>query len=418
MPFFGSLGGNQFSKGTGGYHPGVGPQDTSGSSAVGSLGTTTINSAFPNSNGATTVSGQRSTYDPYNSGAITYTISSGALPPGFSLSSSTGVVTGSYSVAGLNYNGTVYTFTVRATDATGLGYTERTYTITLSVPFLYRMVVTRNYMAGGYQNSSLWSNVNRTTHSNDTSVNLGDGTIDNYHYKSSGFSDNYGYVFNGTATTRFNMRTETKSNPGNTGLPYSMANTGSVEHPDRTSCYVVGDGSGGTFKYTFSSETWSGNIGGGFNDHAAGISGELIGIWWGNGGQTNKVQFSNDSISGANNTGGAYGQQKGLSGKLGYGYGGDQGNYNGGYNFRKTNLTTTTSSDTGARPGKILSNSGEENFGTGQTYGYCIGTYDGNGQVNRSGKFNFTNDSPSEINGALNPVGHGGASSGGCFARD
>jgi hypothetical protein len=81
-------------------------------------------------------------------------------------------------------------------------------------------------------------------------------------------------------------------------------------------------------------------------------------------------------------------------------------------------LTTTTSSDTGSRPGKILSNSGEENFGTGQTYGYCIGTYDGNGQVNRSGKFNFTNDSPSEINGALNPVGHGGASSGGCFARD
>lgn len=415
MPFFGSLGGSQLSKGTGGYHPGVGPQDTSGSSAAGSIGTTTMNGAA-NAPTATTVTGQRVAYDPYNAGSLRYSISSGSLPPGFSLNTSTGVVTGSYTAAGINTNGTVYTFTVRATDATGLNFSDRTYTVTLSVPFLYKQIITRNYMVGGYQNGSLWSNANRTLHSNDTSTNLGDGCIDNYHYKSGGCGDTYGWIFNGNSTTRFNMRTESKQN--GTGAPgYGCANTFTLIDQDRTKSYTTGEGVGTIFRFTFSNETFA-NLGGGFNDHAAGCYGEQIGVFWSNGGSRARVTWATDTVSGANGNYGAYGQQKGLSGKIGYGYGGAQGNYNGGYTFVKMNLTTSSDSDTGARPGKILSNSGEENYGTGQLYGYCIGTYDGNGQVNRSGKFTYSTDTPQEINGALSPGGHGGASSGHCFHRD
>jgi len=146
MPFFGSLGGNQLAKGTGGYSPGVGPQDTAASSAAGSLGTTTVNS----DTGSTSVTGQRVTFDPFGAGALTYSVVSGSLPPGFSLNSGNGTVSGSYTVQGQNSSGQVYTFTIRATAATGgLNYTDRTYTISLSVPWRYRQIITLNYLAGG-----------------------------------------------------------------------------------------------------------------------------------------------------------------------------------------------------------------------------------------------------------------------------
>jgi hypothetical protein len=159
------------------------------------------------------------------------------------------------------------------------------------------------------------------------------------------------------------------------------------------------------------------NLGGGFDDHSAGIFGEFIGIWWGNGGQTSKVTWSTETIAGADNTGASHGQQKGLSGKAGYGYGGDQGNYNGGYNFRKTNMTTTSSSDSGARPAKMFGNMGEENYGTGQLKGYVAGTYDG-AQNNRGGQITYSTDSASENNALYLTSRHGGSSSGCMFGRD
>jgi hypothetical protein len=414
MPFLGTVGGSNEAKGQGGYHPGQSPVDGTGSSAAGSLGTTAV-SGNASSPSASTVTGQRVAIDPFYQGAITYSLASGALPPGFSLNSSNGVVTGSYTVAGTNFDGTVYTFTVRATTSGIPSYTDRTYTITLSVPFLYRQVITRNYMVGGYQNSNLWSNANRTTHSNDTSVNLGDGCVDNYHYKSGGSGDTYGYIWNGNSTTRFNLRTESKQN--GTGAPgYGCANTGSAGSADRTKIYTCGSGVGTMFKFNIPTETFS-NLGvAGTGSDTSAMQGEFISMHY-DGSTPYQTTFSTDTVVQTGVNGGASGQQKGLSGKIGYGYGGDQGGYNAGYTFRKINLTTTSSSDTGARPGKILSNTGEENYGMGQLYGYCIGSYD-NTQNNRAGKYIFSSDTPQEINGSLQPGGHGGASSGFCFNRD
>ena len=414
MPFFGSLGGNQLAKGTGGFSPGVGPQDTSSSAAAGSMGTTTVNS----SSTSTSITASRVTYDPFNQGAITYSISSGSLPAGFSLNSSTGQVTGSYTPSGINTDGVVNTFTIRATARSG-NTTDRTYTITRSVPFLYRQIITRNYMVGGYQGGSLWSNTNRTTHSNDTSTNLGDGTIDNYHYKSGACGDTYGWIWNGGSTTRFNMRTEAKSN-GTGAPPYSCSNTGTVIAGDRSKSFTAGEGSGTPFKFTFSNETFASQSAYGTNnDHCAGFYGEFIGVVWYNGAGNHKINFATEVWSGAAADHASHGQQKGFMSKNGWGYGSTGGDYAGGTRLNKVNITTTTESRVG-EINKPVQNQGEDNNGLGQTVTYTIGGYDaaGNGQNNRSGKLTHSNDNAVEVGGALQPGGHVGASSGHCFHRD
>lgn len=387
------------------------------SAGAGSMGSLSIYGSSDYLNPSySSLSNQRGAIDPFNQGNISYSVVSGALPTGMSLNASTGVVSGSYTNQGINTDGTVYSFTIRATAANGVDFTDRAYSISTTIPFPYRQIITRNYMAGGYQNSSLWSNVNRTTHSNDTSTNLGDGALPGtYHYKSGSCGDTYGYIFNASSTYKFNMRTE--SSAGTLGIPQTSNNTGTVINGYRTKSYTCGDGSGTPYSFTFSNETFSNMSGGPGNDSTSGIYGEFIGVFWNNGGGNAKITFSNETWSGAGGTRGAHGQQKGFNGKQGYGYGSDAGTYNGGYTWRKTNMTTTTDSDTGARPNKQLGNQGEDNNGLGQNVGYTIGGYDGT-QNNRAGKYTYSTDSGSEINGALSPGGHNGASSGHCFHRD
>jgi hypothetical protein len=372
-----------------------------------------INSAT----GSSTINAGRSAYDPFQMGNLTYSISSGALPTGFSLDTSTGAVTGTYTPAGINTDGTAYTFTIRATDASRgtAQYSERTYTFTQTVPFLYRQIITRNYMVGGYQNGSLWSNANRVLHSNDTSTNLGDGCVDNYHYKSGGCSDNVGYIFNNSAATKFNLRTEAKMTTLSGGA--AANNSGSATNADRTKIYTAGEGVGYMQRFTISNETFA-NIGGAsWSGHGCAIQGELIGVWWSTDTSTAKVIFSNETVSSADVRIGQHGQQKGLSGKIGYGYGGAQGDYAGGYTFNKANFANSTTVSSAGTATKPCSNSGEENYGIGQTKGYLVGLYDG-AQNNRAGTLVFSTDTATEINGSLSPGGHGGCSSGHCFQRD
>ena len=143
--------------------------------------------------------------------------------------------------------------------------------------------------------------------------------------------------------------------------------------------------------------------------------GEFIGIW--GGGENCQIRWDTEATQYNGYNCSNNGQQKGVPGKTGYGYCGDQGSYNGGYNFRKTNLTSYSSSDTGDRPAKMFGNMGEENFGQGQLAGYCNGTYDGS-QNNRGGRITYATDAASENNALYLPSRHGGSSSGVEFWRD
>jgi hypothetical protein len=70
--------------------------------------------------------------------ATSYTVTSGSLPPGLSLNANTGVITGT--VTGVAVD-TVYTFTVRATDAQ-LQDSPRTFTVTITVSDPYFKLTT------------------------------------------------------------------------------------------------------------------------------------------------------------------------------------------------------------------------------------------------------------------------------------
>jgi hypothetical protein len=391
------------------------------SEVSGTLGTTVVNGTGADiaNTSSTRISGQRGTYDPFHNGPVTYSISAGSLPPGFTLNASTGQITGKYTASGVNTDGTVYSFTVRATDNSpgAKSTSDRSYTVTLSVPWLYRQIITTCYMAGGYKDAAAWSNVNRFPRSTETCVNLGDGLIDSYNYKSGMCSDDGGYVFGAggghstalNTTSKFNLRTETKgSNPGGPG--FNCSNTGTVFAPDRNRSFTVGDGVSNCFRFTASTASFA-TLGGGQGGSACGISGENKGIWWGD--ANRRIEFSTESQATISMAGGAHGQQKGMSAKTGYGYGGNEGTYAGGYNFRKTNIAA----ESYGTIGKPWPNCGEENFGMTQDNGYMIGQYDDSiGQNNRCGRTVYATDANAQLSTTVQ--GHNGASSGHCFWRD
>ena len=390
----------------------VGKYYTSGSPTFGGSAPSNGASATITAGSASTTFFTWSATDSFNKG-VAYFELEGSLPPGVTFDRSSGILSGQYQMQGQNTNGATYSFTVTAVAASNTRQTTtRSYTLNLSVPFKYKQIITQGYMLGGYQNGSLWSNVNRVVHSTDTTSNLGDGYVDNYHYKSGTQSRDYCYIWNGGGVTGFNMRTEVKRNSG--GINFSGGNTGTTWDSNNQYSWINGEGCGQWRKWQHSSENISNNVGSGWNSHAGGFSGENYGITWDNGGYTQRITYSNDSVAGMGHSAGAHGQQKGLSSKNYEGYGGNEGNYNGGYNFRITN------SENGggiAYTGKPCGNTGEENLMMGQDWGYQIGTYDG-GQNNRAGKFTYASRAASEFGANLQPKGHGGASSGHCSHRD
>jgi hypothetical protein len=363
--------------------------------------------------------------DPFNRGATKFQLASGQLPPGYFLNENTGAVSGSFdgilkhsrgtvdnSLTFINAPQRVFSFSITASDGHPAMDKSNTvtqnFTITINVPFKFRQVVTRNYMIGGYQNSTLWNNVNRCLHSTDTTTNLGDGLIQNMHYKSGACSTSKCFIWNGGFVTAFNMRTESRSDSGS--INFSGSNTGTIWDSEFKYAWINGEGCNQVRRWSIATESVQSDRGGGWSSHAASIVGENRGTWWNNDGYTTYFVYATETEAGNPTSAGAHGQQKGLSSKNGRGYGGNEGSYNGGYNWRVTNDTN------GARisiVAKFHANMGEENYGHGQDKGYCLGQYDG-AQNNRSGILFYATDSGYETGSSTQPKGKGGCSSGHC----
>jgi len=381
----------------------------------GFTGTDADGSAIGNRTATSTVGTFTPLPDPFGRGRTAFSLS-GELPTPATFNQSTGVITLASSFGAINSANRVYNLTVTASEISPnsgrIRAVARAFNFNLATPFKFRQVVTNSYMVGGYQNSTLWNNCNRTVHSTDTTTNLGDDKVQNYHYKSGCSGQSKVFIWAGSFVTAFNMRTEVRSDSGS--VNFTGANTGTIQDSEFRFAWINGEGCNQVRKWTLASESVTSDLGNGWSSHASALHGETKGIWWGNSGETARMIHATDAYSSMGYSAGAHGQQKGLSSKDNKGYGGNEGSYNGGNNFRVTNIETESNIST---VGKPISNMGEENYVHGQDKGYCIGNYDG-AQNNRTFILTYATNSGFETGSTTQPKGKGGCSSGHCGFRD
>jgi len=295
----------------------------------------------------------------------------------------------------------------------------------MAIPFKERTIITFAYMAGGYKNSSAWNNVNRVQASTDTTIDLGDGSLErSFNYQWGACSKNVGFIFgagNGHAVTSnyiiaFNMRTEVQYNGGfSRNLNGGRLRDGGV-FMEHYKAWMTGGSS--LDRMDLLTETLTTSIAaglpGGTTTDMWGMSWEHEGIFfWSN----DKRLFNMPTETYINYNSGNpsnHPQQKSVQSKLNYNWAGNEGSYNGGYNLRRTNMITRTTSGTYGKP---RGNCGEENFTMGQDHQYMLGEYNG-AQNNNSWRWNYYTESGFGGGYQMEPKGKGGSSSGICFWRD
>ena len=287
-------------------------------------------------------------------------------------------------------------------------------------PYLYRTVITSSYVAGGYKDSSPWTNANRMTHSTDVCTNLGNLLPEAASYVSGANSLTKAFVwgvqnsYSGASTNvgTFSMVTETNTGIIS-GLRGSRNDAGTV-FKEHYFAYIGGADSGEIDVFNLTTEsiyrnrigdTIDGSEGSGMSDEWAGYLYTTGGTW--------KLNYSTTVAYDLTDTGirGAHGQQKGINSKLNRGYAGNEGSYNGGYNLRRFNFVTDVQYGTSGKP---IGNCGEENFDMGQDKQYCLGNYDG-AQNNRGWRYNYASESGYELGAGSVRTGVPGGSSAHCF---
>lgn len=319
-----------------------------------------------------------------------------------------------------------------------------------------RSIFTHGYVAGGYKDSNPWRSVNKTWHSNDVTVYIGEQIQKASAYSGGTFSDFNGYVHgaagnftgSGTDTSSYSLATGIARTQGsgyagaNPGGPFGYtgkdpANDGSGIAYGSTS--VVGTGS---WDSSVSRTYFAGNVnqlgqvgyitGGSESSnvdkfympteimytttshgitgtHTTSAHGATIG-WWSIAGKLRYQTYSSDAWS-TWSPGTAFstdGMTKMLSTKKGFHYAGTGANVTVGFG-RWSDSTGSYTSNSLSKPQAL----GEENMQMGQEWGYCLGQYNGV-QNNYTFKVVYGTDVMSVLGSSSQPKGHAGTSSGLC----
>ena len=281
-------------------------------------------------------------------------------------------------------------------------------------PFLTRQIITTNYTQGGYKSSAAWNNVNRTQNATDTTVNLGNGSIERSHNYQSGagskihaytFGAGNGHVVASNYIISYNMVTEQQQvlsqtlSDGNRVRFATMFNGTDL-------AYIVGGNSSTIREYNMVTQTQGSTYGTMGSSWMWAMSHEYSAIGYGDG--TYDFVFATKTVSSRGGTApGAHHQQKSINSKWGVSFAGNEGGYRGGYNLRRTQWASNTTSGTFSKP---VGDSGEDNQGMGQDHQYMIGMYNGL-QNNISWRFNYATESGFQAGSTLEPKGNAGMSS-------
>jgi hypothetical protein len=403
--------------------------------SAGSVGSFTYQTPVSGTGTASTTITTFTATDPA-SATVYYRLTSGTLPTGITLDSSSGILKGSFSIGNKQPASQVFNFGVTAVDTNNNASPENQYSLTLATPYLHRQILTTGYIVGGYKSSTPWKNANRLNMTMELTVDLGDRLTYAVNYHGGTCSQDKLYTFGcnangaadsyGTLTQVFNMRTEvntmgTATSQGNRGQAAVLSGNDGWQ----LAAYVLGGfsgtNSGNIEKYTYATDVQSllsaTATSGNYYSAIAG-SDETSGILQGSTArpgltaQTIRLYYATDTTGTYGATISSSDQQKFLASKLGNIYGGNAGTYGsqeqtGADTFRKTNWATAAQWTMSKGYGAIC---GEENYVTGQYRGWMIGTHDG-AQNNNSTRFDFPTDTGSTANTGTSHKGTSGASS-------
>jgi len=290
-------------------------------------------------------------------------------------------------------------------------------------PFKYRSIYTRGYVSGGYKDTSPWRNVNRTVHYTDTTTNLGDIMDQAAAYTDGSFNDYYQYIYasspswpgTGSYTSSINMQTEVgRTHSSSWDLTQNMTQYGDVGvviNSNLTMAWIIGNQTLFDKHNLVTEIMYSAGTGG-----SGGTAGDFVAAWYGErygwikhsyeGNRNLKLEFSTETWSSGGLTVGTDGWGKALPTKDGYAYVKNGGNIvNGIYKVNDTtgsNIRTDLTAPDG--------NAGEENYQTGQNWGYCLGHYNG-AQNNNTYKVTHATDALVSLGATSQPKGHDGMSS-------
>lgn len=285
------------------------------------------------------------------------------------------------------------------------------------IPFFTRQIITTGYQHGGYQSSVVFNTTNRTTFATDTTVDLtgADQKQEAAHnYQSQACNKTFSFTWGASGghcvaasnVICFNMRTEVRRTSGYTrSWPFAHINNGTVQQEIYKAWVTSTYGSSATYEFDLVTETLGSNYGNSTGGQNWATSHENLGIFYGNG-ERNWYFATRTMTTRSGTTVAGDGYQHTLQFKQGMHLAGREGNPSS--NWRETDMITNSSRD--VIGGKPNASNGEENFSTGQDWGYCLGFYNG-AHVNTTYKMIYQTRTGVTMGSTTEPKGNGGNSS-------